>query len=157
MSRRAQIQMSEDDIRSYLEACAREGELIRFVSNGRDGFPHALPMNFWVRPESTIEVVTYAASQKVANIERDPRVTVLLDSGRSYAEYRAVVVRGRAKIVRDTAYVTNVMRELRSVAGPETSEATAKAGLASAPKRVVIQVTPEGYLSWDHRKLHGAY
>ena len=48
---------------------------------GPRGWPHSMPMWFTVR-DGEIWVWTYAKSQKVKNLERDPRATLLVETGR---------------------------------------------------------------------------
>ena len=83
MSRRAEIQLSEGDVSRLLEE-----ERVAIVSSlGPRGWPHSMPMWFVAR-EGDVWVWTYAKSQKVRNLERDPRATVLVETGREYGELR---------------------------------------------------------------------
>ncbi len=77
MSRRDQIRLSDDEIRAYLS----ESKTAILASNGHDGFPHTMPMWFSVDDEGAICMTTFAKSQKVKNLQRDPRCTLLVESG----------------------------------------------------------------------------
>jgi len=77
MPRKDDIRMSPDAIRAYL----REGHTTTLVTNGVRGYPHAVAMFFVIDDDMTIRFATYANSQKVKNIERDPRVTLLVETG----------------------------------------------------------------------------
>ncbi|HSC21399.1 MAG TPA: pyridoxamine 5'-phosphate oxidase family protein, partial [Solirubrobacterales bacterium] len=73
MSRRDQIKLSDEELRELLGE-----ERIAVVSSlGLRGWPHSMPLWFVPR-EETIWIWTYAKSQKVRNLERDPRATVLV-------------------------------------------------------------------------------
>ena len=55
----------------------------------KDGRPHLVPM--WFVPDSpAIEVWSYGRSQKTLNLRRDPRATLLLETGTDYGELRGV-------------------------------------------------------------------
>jgi nitroimidazol reductase NimA-like FMN-containing flavoprotein (pyridoxamine 5'-phosphate oxidase superfamily) len=157
MSRRDQIQMSSAEVDAFLE----ETRTLVLVSNGPGGFPHPMPMWFARDPDGTIHMTTFAKSQKVRNLERDPRVSMLAESGTEYAKLRGVVLYGRVELVRDAERVLAVMKRASRVdpaALPESQRAGAEAVMrAQAAKRVAIRCKPERIVSWDHAKLGGAY
>ena len=80
MSRRGQIVMSEDEASAFL----RDGRTVTCATNGRDGWPHLMPLWYVVRA-GELWAWTYAKSQKVANLERDPRCTLQVEAGTEYA------------------------------------------------------------------------
>jgi hypothetical protein len=118
-------------------------------------------MPLWFVPrEGTIWTWTYAKSQKVRNLERDPRATVLVEAGRSYEELRGAMVESEAVIHRDFETVLGFAEELtiRYAEGISAVEGDAKAALeAQAPKRVAISFPALRTATWDHRKLGGTY
>ncbi|MFT2633395.1 pyridoxamine 5'-phosphate oxidase family protein, partial [Escherichia coli] len=59
-----------------------------------------------------IWIWTYAKSQKVRNLERDPRATLLVETGFEYTELRGVQLETRAEIVRDPERVLEFGKEL---------------------------------------------
>ncbi len=155
MSRRAEIQLSEGDVSRLLEE-----ERVAIVSSlGPRGWPHSMPMWFVAR-EGDVWVWTYAKSQKVRNLERDPRATVLVETGREYGELRGIMVEAEAEIHRDLETVIGFAEELtvRYAEGISSVDGDARAGLeAQAPKRVAIHFRPVRTATWDHRKLGGTY
>ena len=154
-SRRDEIALTEAEQAELLEA-----ERVAVVSsNGPRGFPHSMPMWFTVR-DGVIWVWTYAKSQKVRNLERDPRCTVLVETGTEYTELRGVSIESEAVIHRETALVAGFGKELtvRYSEGIDSVEGDAAAALeAQAAKRVAISFPPVRVRSWDHRKLGGTY
>ena len=50
------------------------------ATNGRDGFPHLMPLWYVVR-DGELWAWTFAKSQKVRNLERDPRATLQVEAG----------------------------------------------------------------------------
>jgi len=155
VSRRDQIKLSEAERLELLEA-----ERIAVVSSlGSRGWPHSMPM--WFVPRAgEIWIWTYAKSQKVRNLERDPRATVLVETGREYGELRGAMIEAEAEIHRDQETVLGFAEELtlRYAEGISAVEGDAKAALeAQAPKRVAIHFKPRRIATWDHRKLGGTY
>ena len=156
MSRRAQIRMSDDEVRQFLE----QARTIILCSIGKEGVPHPMPMWFALDEDGAVIMTTFTKSQKILNLKRDPRVTLLAEAGETYSELRGVVIHGRAEI--DTG-VESVFATLRKVSvrmgtvPAEDSEAIREGLRASARKRSLIRVAPEKVVSWDHRKLGGVY
>jgi PPOX class probable F420-dependent enzyme len=155
VSRRDQITLSEAE---RLELLGEER--IAVVSSlGPRGWPHSMPLWFVPR-EGEVWIWTYAKSQKVRNLERDPRATVLVETGHEYSELRGVMIEAEAEIHRDGEAVLGFAEELtlRYAEGISTVEGDAKAALeAQAPKRVAIRFKTVRVASWDHRKLGGTY
>jgi PPOX class probable F420-dependent enzyme len=155
VSRREEIALSEVETAELLE-----GERIAIVSSvGPRGWPHSMPLWFVAR-EGEVWIWTYAKSQKVRNLERDPRATVLVETGHEYGELRGVMIEAEAILHRDLETVLGFAEELtlRYAEGIDSVEGDARAMLeAQAPKRVAIQFKAVRTASWDHRKLGGTY
>jgi PPOX class probable F420-dependent enzyme len=155
MSRREQIQLSEEE---QLELLGSE-RVVVVSSNGPRGWPHSMPMWFTVR-DGEIWIWTYAKSQKVKNLERDPKATLLVETGSEYVELRGMQIEAEAEIIRDPDAVFEFGRELtvRYAEGIDAVEGDAAAALqAQAAKRVALRFRPQRVASWDHRKLGGTY
>lgn len=118
-------------------------------------------MPLWFVPrDGVVWIWTYAKSQKVRNLERDPRATVLIETGHEYGELRGAMIESEAEIHRDPETVVRFAEELtlRYAAGISSIEGDAKAALeAQAPKRVAISFPALRTATWDHRKLGGSY
>jgi PPOX class probable F420-dependent enzyme len=155
VSRRDQIKMSEEEVGELLA-----GERVAVVSSlGPRGWPHSMPMWFVPR-DGEVWIWTYAKSQKVRNLERDPRATLLIETGHEYTELRGVMIEAEAVIHRDFDTVLGFAEELtvRYAEGIESVEGDARKALeAQAPKRVAIQFRERRRGTWDHRKLGGTY
>jgi PPOX class probable F420-dependent enzyme len=155
VSRRDQIKLSDEELHELLEA-----ERIATVSsNGPRGWPHSMPL-WYVPRENEVWIWTYAKSQKVRNLERDPRATILVETGREYGELRGAMIEAEAELHRDFETVIGFAEELtvRYAEGISSVEGDAKAALeAQAPKRVAIRFEPVRVATWDHRKLGGRY
>jgi PPOX class probable F420-dependent enzyme len=156
MSRRGLIQMSDDEVRAFLSA----SKTIILTSIGPGGYPHPMPMWFGLDPDGTVRMTTFRASQKVKNLKRDPRVSLLAEAGEEYAQLIGVVLYGRAELIDDLDVVTQTLISVSTRGAPlepAAREGMAKAVAKTAAKRVCIRVEPERVVSWDHRKLGGTY
>ena len=154
-SRREQIELTDEEQRELIE-CER---IAVVASNGPRGWPHVMPL-WYVPREGEIWIWTYAKSQKAKNLERDPRATLLIETGTEYNELRGVQIEAEAELIRDVDRVVGFAKELtvRYSEGIESVEGDAAAGLrAQAPKRVSIHFHPKRIASWDHGKLGGVY
>jgi PPOX class probable F420-dependent enzyme len=154
-SRRDQIKLTEGE-RDELLATER---VVVVSSHGPRGWPHMMPL-WYVLRDGEVWVWTYAKSQKVKNLERDPRATLLVETGFEYAELRGVMIEAEAELIRDTDEIVEFGKELtiRYSEGIDSVEGDAAAALiAQAPKRVAIHFHPKRVASWDHRKLGGTY
>ena len=155
MSRRDQITLDRAELLALLES-----ERVVVVSSiGPRGWPHSMPL-WYVPRDGEIWIWTYAKSQKVRNLERDPRATLLIETGHEYGELRGAMIEAEATIHRDPETVVGFAEELtvRYSEGISSVEGDAKAALeAQAPKRVAIQFRALRTASWDHSKLGGTY
>jgi PPOX class probable F420-dependent enzyme len=155
LSRRDQITLSQEEQLELLDA----ERVVVISSLGPRGWPHSMPMWFVVR-EGDIWCWTYGKSQKVKNLERDPRATLLVEAGHEYQELRGIQIEAEAEIIRDTEQVLDFAKELtlRYAEGlDELPEGAEQALAAQAPKRVAIHFKPVRTATWDHRKLGGTY
>ncbi|HEY8154605.1 MAG TPA: pyridoxamine 5'-phosphate oxidase family protein [Myxococcota bacterium] len=156
MSRRGLIEMSDDEVREFLTA----SKTIILTSIGPGGYPHPMPMWFGLDPDGTVRMTTFRASQKVKNLQRDPRVSLLAESGEEYAQLMGVVLYGRAQVIDDLEVVTQTLISVTTRGAPmepAAREGMAKVVAKTAAKRVCILLKPERVVSWDHRKLGGTY
>ena len=145
------IAMSEAEVAAFLA----EARSLNVATLGKDGAPHLTTLWFTVK-DGAILFETYGKSQKVLNIQRDPRVAVLCEAGETYDQLRGVSIRGRAEIVAEGAELLRLMSLLIDHHSPgQSPEALAAMTAKMAEKRIVVVVRPEKTMSWDHRKLGG--
>jgi hypothetical protein len=158
MNRRAAIAMTEDEVRAF----AAERRVLTCASLGRNGRPHLMPL-WYVTDGDALLAWTYARSQKTRNLERLPQATLQLEAGDTYGELRGVMYECDVTIIRETKDVQAIglAVALRYAPGdltaasapPELVEFVAR----QAAKRVGLRFAPTRVVSWDHRKLAGAY
>jgi len=145
--------MTDDEVEAFLH----ERQTMNIASFGPDGNIHLVAMWYgFLGANPAFE--TFAKSQKVLNLRRDPRITVLVEDGDVYEELRGVEIVGRAIVHDDReplmAVAANVVERYFPIDNPDDIPAIAE---ALATKRVCIEIVPEKIVSWDHRKLGGRY
>jgi PPOX class probable F420-dependent enzyme len=151
--RRDLIRMTDDEVAAFLG----ERHHLSVASHSPDGSIHLVAMWYgFIDGHPALE--TFAKSQKVHNLRRDPRFSALVETGEAYGELRGVQLVGHAVVHEDEAVVLDVCRDVArrytGVSEPEEVEAVA---VLMARKRVAVELVPEKVVSWDHRKLGGGY
>jgi PPOX class probable F420-dependent enzyme len=147
-NQRSQIVMTDEEIAAFIE----RSRTATMATIGPDGRPHLVAMWFAVL-DGEIWFETKARSQKVVNLRRDPRITVLLEDGLTYDTLRGVSLEGRAEISDDPDLLWRVgLDTWERYTGPYTEEARPLVEYM-LKKRVAVRVRVERTRSWDHRKL----
>jgi len=134
-------------------ALLAEQRVVACATNGRDGWPHVVPL-WYVLRDGEPWAWTYAASQKARNLERDPRATLQVEAGEAYDELRGVMLRCTVELVRGTPAVAALGLELYARYGAEGPEVRTMVE-RQAPKRVALRFRERSHATWDHRKLAG--
>ena len=153
-SRRSAITMSETELHRFVD----DERVLTCATIGPGGRPHLMPL-WYLREGDTVLAWTYGKSQKVRNLERDPRATLQLEAGRDvYGQLRGVMLECEVAIERDPARVGEFgLKLMARYAGAELPTQARAGVLQQAAKRVVLRFTPTRVVSWDHRKLGGTY
>jgi PPOX class probable F420-dependent enzyme len=155
VSRRDQIRMDDAELAAFLY----EQRTVVVATNGRDGWPHLMPLWYTVRA-GELWSWTYARSQKVRNLERDARATLQVEDGEQYHELRGVMIRAEVVLHRDPDTVAAFGVELfeRYTGMDPLPDEVRGMVEAQAPKRVALQFAPASEpVTWDHGKLGGVY
>ncbi len=133
--------MSPEGLAAFLD----EERTVTCATFGPRGFPHLMPLWYVVR-DRDVWAWTYAKSQKVRNLERDPRATLQVEAGERYEELRGAMFEADVTIHRDLDTVLDIGMDLMTRYGQGE-----RAARTQAPKRVALQFTPTHVVSWDHR------
>jgi PPOX class probable F420-dependent enzyme len=150
MNRRTLIALTPDEQRRYLD----ESHTMILGTNGPKGHPQLTAMWYVNDPDGTIFMTTFAKSQKTKNLERDPRVTLLIESGRSYPELKGLMITATVTIVRDVERVIDMLERVNvKYNGLSPSPELREALRGQASKRVLLEFTTLKTSSWDHAKL----
>lgn len=148
--------MTDEEMRAFIRA----HRTVILASNGVEGYPLLTPMWYAIDADGAFCMATFRKSLKVRNIERDNRVSLLVEAGEQYSELKGVLTYSNAELITDLARVTDT---LVAIAGTDPLTAGADAGSlrealqATAAKRVLIYCKPLKVVTWDHAKLAGGY
>ena len=148
VNQRRAIRMTPEEIDLFL----RERRNMTMCSISPDGSIHAVAMWYGFL-DGCVTVETKAKSQKVQNLRRDPRLTLLFEDGDYYEELRGVELVGKAEIVEDPDQLWTLgVSVFERYYGTYSDEM--KPFLETMlHKRVAIKHHVERTVSWDHRKL----
>ena len=153
-SRRSQITMTDEEVQSYLAS----ERVLNVATIGPTGHPHLVAM-WYAIVDGKPAFWTFAKSQKIVNLRRDPRMTGLVESGDAYDQLHGVEMRGRGVIIDEYEAILEIGKAVGvKYSGPAV---LGEAGLpfleAQATKRLGVVFEVEHIASWDHTKLAGTY
>jgi PPOX class probable F420-dependent enzyme len=154
MSGRDAVRMSEGEVSEFLETNLK----VQVASVGKDGAPHLTTLFYIVLDTGEIAFWTYARSQKIRNLERDPRVSALVEDGTDYFELRGVSVTGTAELVRDPGRIFEIgsavaVRMVGASTLDDLGDIGREAVEKQATKRIAVIVHADHVATWDHRKM----
>src|SRR5690348_8401061 len=95
-NQRAQIKMSDEEIEAFLQ----QRQSMSMATIGPDGRIQLVAMWYGFL-DGDVAFETKAKSQKVLNLRRDPRMTVMVEDGDTYETLRGVEIVGTAEIIED--------------------------------------------------------
>jgi PPOX class probable F420-dependent enzyme len=134
--------MGLDDTRIQKFLATKEVVVLATVQS--DGAPLAMPMWFLHAPTS-LTMISVADTQKVRNLRRDPRVSVVAEAVASGGEVRGVTVQGHAEFLSDgperRALIERFHEKYRGLE-------RLWAGSAMPANRVMFTIVPSRVRSW---------
>lgn len=144
--------MTEEEITAFLDGphLCRIGTIGPKRPDGAPNTVHLVAMNYGFL-DGVPAFWTYKKAQKTINLERDPSISMLVDTGVLYPELKGVSIQGRGELTDDEDAVIALADSLAERYGlPDDAR-------ASAPKRAVVRIFADKTMSWDHSKLGGKY
>lgn len=148
---RRDVSMTEEEVRAFIQT----GRKLQVATNGPWGFPHLTTLWFVVLDDQ-IAFRSFTKSQRIVNLRRDSRLTVLVEDGDTYGTLRGVMIQGHAHLVEDRDVVLRLYGMIAARhQGPEASDPATLEALFGrfADKNTAVLVEPERVVSWDHTKL----
>lgn len=131
------MQLSQDEIRELLN---KKDQWMILSTYGPSGFPHSVPIGYFLVGDKIV-MGCLDGTQKVKNIERESRATLLWENGRGAEELIGIMFQGYARIVRRPEERMELKREACRQRGVEPPEQ-----LREGP--CYIELTPEKIVSW---------
>lgn len=146
------VRMTDAEVEEFLAASKK----VQVATVNPDGSAHLTTL-FYVVRDGRIAFWTYGRSQKIKNLERDPRITCLVETGDDYFELRGVSISGTAELVTDEAGIREIGTAVaaRMVDGADLGDIGRDEVERQVRKRVAVVVAPGKTASWDHRKMLG--
>ncbi|MEX1043206.1 MAG: pyridoxamine 5'-phosphate oxidase family protein [Acidimicrobiia bacterium] len=146
---RRDISLTDEEVTELLS----QGRDLQVATNGANGYPHLTTL-WYAIVGGLITFRSFTKSQRIVNLTRDPRITVLVEAGDDYGDLRGVMIQGRAELVADpdrvmATYLAVTRRMQGSDVTPEAVEALFG---RFRDKNTVVTIHPERVISWDHRK-----
>ena len=142
-----------------MDAFLGEERTCRLATLGPDG-PHVSPVWFvWDAGEGAgaLWVYSLTRSQRWADLQRDPRVAVVIDAGHHYAELRGVEIEGEAAVVGPVPRTADEDPQTPELAKPERLMAAKYqhpgGGMIHDGRHAWLRITPAKITTWDFRKL----
>ena len=136
--------LTDDEANAFLDS--RPG-WITLTTIGASGYPHSVPIGYF-RVGDEIYIGCRHPTQKTRNIERNPRVSLLIESGSTMADIRGLMIQGDADLVTDDAERLPLARA--AARGRGVSEAELPSSVN--PGGAYIRVRRHRVISWDYAK-----
>ena len=145
--RGGKIAMSEEERDGFLT----EERTCRVATVGGDGAPHVTPLWF-VWDGDALWLTSIVRSQRWADLERDGRVSVVIDAGTDYMELRGVEISGVARPVGEVPRTGEPVAELET---PERLFGDKYTGgqMFHDGRHAWLKIVPDKIVSWDFRKI----
>ena len=153
-NRRDQTKMTADEVEAFLDG----RRTMNVATIGVGGYPHVVAMWYGFL-DGKPAFWTFAKSQKILNLRRDPKIAALVEAGDTYDQLQGVELVGTGRIIDDVPTLLEIGKSVGSrYTGPSALTPEALPFLeAQATKRLGVVIDVERVVSWDHRKLGGGY
>ena len=112
---------------------------------GPDGFPHSVPLGYF-RLGDEILMGVRAETKKLSNIRANPKVSLLLETGRTRKDIKGLMIQGTATVHTGPQETLHYAREAAKLRGAAESELPIEGRKGAA----YIRVVPERIHSWDY-------
>jgi nitroimidazol reductase NimA-like FMN-containing flavoprotein (pyridoxamine 5'-phosphate oxidase superfamily) len=136
--------LTKEEAYEFLDS--RPGWII-LTTVGRDGFPHSVPIGYF-RLGDEIYVGGRAGTQRTKNVERNPHVSLLIESGRTMQEIKGLMIQGNADVIAEPQELLPLTREAARQRGTPEEQLPAE----PRPGVAYIRVRPHRFISWDYSR-----
>lgn len=136
--------MTNDEVNAFLDS--RPGWIV-LNTMSKDGFPHSIPIGYF-RIGDDVYMGCRSGTQKLKNIARNPKASVMLEAGSNMGDIKGVCIQGTATVFTEPADLLRLSREGARLRGVAEDQLPTEARPGSA----YIRVAREKVISWDYAK-----
>jgi nitroimidazol reductase NimA-like FMN-containing flavoprotein (pyridoxamine 5'-phosphate oxidase superfamily) len=134
------------------DAFLSEARTCRVATTSPSG-PHVSPLWFLWHDEC-LWLYSITSSQRFTDLQRDPRIAVVVDDGHRFEELRGVEITGRAEVVGEVPRTGALdLPELVPVEAAYAAKYQERETLRYDARHAWLRVVPEKITSWDFRKM----
>ena len=135
-------QLTDDQFDAFLDS--HPGWIV-LTTVGENGYPHSVPLGYF-RDGEAVFCGVRDNTTKVRNVEANPKVSLMVESGSTMEDIKGAMVQGDARVHRSPDAVLDCMRRAAQSRGvPEAEWPT-----EPRPGAVYIEVRPARRISWDY-------
>ena len=145
--RSRKIAMNEQELDEFL----RNTHTCRLATIGPNG-PHVAPL-WYVWDGQSLWFTSLVRSQRWKDIERDPRVSVVIDAGEDYLELRGAELMGQVTAVGEVPRVGEPNTNLEEPERLMSLKYSGKPEMTHDKRHAWLCLRPEKMVSWDFRKI----
>jgi hypothetical protein len=145
--RARRIAMSDEERDEFLGA----ERTCRVATVGTEG-PHVAPLWF-VWHDRALWLTSLNRSQRWTDLERDPRIAVVVDAGHDYLELRGVELRGQVEVVGEVPRIGEPEPRLEPIERAFAEKYTGGSEFGYDGRHAWLVLRPEKIVSWDFRKI----
>jgi nitroimidazol reductase NimA-like FMN-containing flavoprotein (pyridoxamine 5'-phosphate oxidase superfamily) len=136
-----------------LDAFLSEERTCRVATIGSGGRPHNTPL--WYAWDGTaLWLYSIVKSQRWVDLQRDPRVSVMVDAGHDFSELRGAELLGEVSAVGEVPRTgEDGSAELRQAEALFANKYQGSPEMTHDGRHAWVRLEPETVVSWDFRKM----
>lgn len=124
----------------------------RVATVGPDGAPHVTAL--WFGWDGTyLWIYSITRAQRWADLQRDPRIAVVIDAGVDYLELQGVEISGTVEVVGEVPRTGEPDAELADIERQFARKYMGGGEMFHDGQHAWLRITPTKIASWDFRKL----
>ena len=115
------------------------------------GAPHVSPLWFlW--HDGGLWLNSVVRSQRWRDLERDPRISAVIDAGEGFAQLRGVELSGRVRVIGDVPRTSTPDAELAEAERRYAEKYAGSSTFTPDGRHAWLRLEPERIVSWDYSK-----